>query len=454
MSQRPPSRVRFRLSQCGLLTEARVPCNIFCKLDKHTSIAKGTKEALKLYNFRMVLTTLVQQDQISRAEISRITRLSRATVSEIVARLIEDGYVSEGRRDNKRGGKPSILLELNPASRVVASLDLSAPKLRGALVDLKGSVLFELSLPFGDQRDASDVLARISELVTRLLDAAPVSVVGIGLGCPGLVNPHEGALRLALNQGWENLQLGSVLEERFGLPTRLMNDHTAAALGEYVFGEKTHGPNLALIRYIDGIGLGLVLEGIPFFGDDFSSGEIGHVVVEPNGELCDCGNRGCLEKLVGGRAIATKARKASHESRPDLFESFSAMDDRTLMDELLGLLAAGDSFPRPFYDEIATRLGDVLATMQGVLNINEVVLSGPLPTSDQQFTQKLRSEVARRILPEMSQRVRVSHSRLGEDIVLIGTAAYVLSTELGIYETSNHFYHSKTNHINLGGVPA
>ncbi len=423
-------------------------------MDKHTSASKGTKEALRLYNSRLVLTKLVERDQISRAEISRITGLSRATVSEIVARLIEEGYVSEGRRDNKRGGKPSILLELNPASRVVASVDLSGPQLRGALVDLKGKVVCETSVPYGKQGDAADVIARIGELVAKLLEASKVSIVGIGLGCPGLVNPHEGVLRLALNQGWENLRLGPVLEERFNLPTRLMNDHTAAALGEYVFGDTPHGPNLALIRYVDGIGLGLVLEGVPFLGDDFSSGEIGHVVVDPNGEPCDCGNNGCLERLVGGRAIANKARVAARQSRPDLFASFTSKDDRSLMDEMLSLLASGDDFPMPFYDEIALRIGDVLATMQGVLNISEVVISGPLPTSDLRFSQKLRGEVARRILPEMSQRIRVSHSRLGEDIVLVGTAAYVLSTELGIYETSNHFHHSKANHINLGGVPA
>lgn len=423
-------------------------------MDKHTPFLKGTKEALKQYNSRLVLTTLVEQDQISRAEISRITGLSRATVSEIVARLIEDGYVSEGRRDNRRGGKPSILLELNPSSRVVASVDLSGPVLKGALVDLKGSIKFEYSTPLGGRGNASEVEMKIAEIVTQLLAAAEVPVVGIGLGCPGLVNPHEGLLRLALNQGWENLPIGKDLEERFGVPARLMNDHSAAALGEYVFGGEERGPNFALIRYVDGIGLGLVLEGVPFFGDDFSSGEIGHVVVDPNGELCDCGNRGCLEKLVGGRAIAAKARKAALEQRPELHEGFACLDDRGIMDELLRLLVEGDSFPKPFYEEIALRLGDVLATMQGVLNISKVVISGPLPTSNAEFNQLLRSEVAQRILPELSRRISVSHSNLGEDIVLVGTAAYVLSTELGIYETSHYFHHSNPNHINLGGVPA
>lgn len=415
---------------------------------------KGTKEALKLYNSRLVLTTLVERDQISRADISRITGLSRATVSEIVARLIDEGFVSEGGRDNKHGGKPSILLELNPGARLVASVDLSGPQLRGALIDLAGCVVFEHSLPYGEWGNGEELLERVSTLVARLIEEAEVDVIGIGIGCPGLVNPHEGVLRLALNQGWENLPLGGALEERFGLPTSLMNDHTAAALGEYIFGETPHGPNLALIRYVEGIGLGLVLEGVPFFGDDYASGEIGHVVVEPNGEQCDCGNRGCLERLVGGRAIANRVRTTSKETRPDLSESFEGKDDRALMDEMLNLLAQGDSFPRAFYDEIAMRLGDVLATMQGVLNICEVVISGPLPTSDDRFRQKLRGEVARRILPEMSQRVRVSHSRLGEEIVLVGTAAYVLSAELGIYETSNHIHHSKSSFINLGGVPA
>ena len=427
---------------------------VLCKLDKHTHTLKGTKEALGLYNSRLVLTKLVERDQVSRAEIARITGLSRATVSEIVARLIEAGYVSEGRRDNKRGGKPSILLELNPASRVVASVDLSGPRLRGALVDLKGKVLREVSVPYGPPGDEADVLVRLGDLLATLIEASDVPIVGIGLGCPGLVDPHEGVLRLALNQGWENMRLGPVLEERFGLPTFVMNDHTAAALGEYVFGELPHCPNLAVIRYVDGIGLGLVLEGVPFFGDDYSSGEIGHVVVDPNGEPCGCGNRGCLEKLVGGRAIANKARAAALQTRPDLVESFSTKDDRSLLEEMLSLYVRGDDFPLPFYYEIATRIGEVLAMMQGVLNITEVVISGPLPTSDTRFNQKLRGEVSRRILPEMSQKIRVSHSRLGEDILLVGTAVYVLSTQLGIYETSNHFHHSKSNHINFGGLIA
>ena len=423
-------------------------------MDKHTQQLKGTKEALGRYNARLVLMTLLEQDGLSRAEIARITGLSRATVSEIVARLIHEGFVAEGARDNRRGGKPSILLELEPGARMVVSVDLSGPNFRGALIDLRGNLAIQRIAPFDRDGGVSDVFTHILGLIESLIVEAKVPVIGIGVGCPGLVNPHEGVLRLALNQGWKNFQLGSALAEHFTLPTWLMNDHSAAALGEYVFGGHPTGSNLALIRYVAGIGLGMVLDGSPFLGDDFSSGEIGHVVVEPNGELCDCGNRGCLERLIGGRTIARKVRE-SIDSRGDTeMYPLKQLDDRALLDELLLRFRQGDPFPRPFYDEIATYLGDILASMQGILNVREVVLSGPLPTFDRHFIEKLRGEMAKRILPEMSERIHISHSVLGEDIVLLGTAAHVLSRELGIYEPGNPLTGYRSLYPSLGGAMA
>ncbi len=416
---------------------------------------KGTKEALKRYNARLVLTTLLEQDGISRAEIARITSLSRATVSEIVGRLIHDGYILEGARDNRRGGKPSILLELNPTARLVVSVDLSGSSLRGSLIDLRGNLVSRQTSTFNRDASIAEVYSQILMLVEGLTAGVVTPIIGIGVGCPGLVHPHEGILRLALNQGWRNFPLGRALAEHFKLPTWLMNDHSAAALGEYVFGEPQHHANLALIRYVDGIGLGIVLDGSPFFGDDFSSGEIGHVVVEPNGEQCECGNRGCLERLIGGRAIARKVRQAVAAGRGIATDDpIARLDDRALLDELMARLEGGDPFPRPFYDEVAMYLGDILAGIQGVLNVREVVLSGALPTSHGPFLEALRAEMARRILPEMAEKVRISHSVLGEDVVLLGAAAHVMAMELGIYESHSPWNARRSLYPNIGGSMA
>ena len=285
--------------------------------------AKATHAQTRQHNHRLVLRTLYDFGPISRAEVARSTGLTRTTVGDVVGDLLDEGMVEEVGRGPSTGGKSPILLSIVGDARLVIGLDLGESTFSGALVNLRGEVRRVVELPV-EGRNGDDALDLVFRLVDELLKESSTTPLGIGVGTPGLVDTRTGTIRWAVNLDWQDLPLGGLLHERYGLPSNVANDSQAAALAEYTFGGESHGqrlPNLVTIKVGRGIGAGLVLNGSLFQGDGFGAGEIGHVAVVDDGAACRCGRFGCLETVASSRAIAERAaelaRGARHTARSE-----------------------------------------------------------------------------------------------------------------------------------------
>jgi hypothetical protein len=210
---------------------------------------KATQEQTKEHNRNLVLNILLEHDSISRAEIARITHLTRTTVSDIVADLMNEGLVEEIGLGSSMGGKSPILLSVLEDARFLIGLDLAQNQFNGAVVNLRGQIREMISLPVND-RGGQEALGLVIDILDRLVKTACQPVVGIGVGTPGLVNTSAGIVINAVNLDWKNLPLAQLLQERYQVPICVSNDSQAAAMGEYTFGRyHKNRKNLIVINF-------------------------------------------------------------------------------------------------------------------------------------------------------------------------------------------------------------
>ncbi|MDJ0354024.1 ROK family transcriptional regulator [Arthrobacter sp. ES1] len=363
--------------------------------------SKVLPEHARGHNRALVLQTLYGLGSQSRADVARVTGLTRVTVSDLVAELIDEGLVIElGQRTGVRPGKPATLLDINRGGFQIVGIDLSDNRVfRGAMLDLDGKILSRAEIALENSTGA-EATAKAVALAELLITQATATVIGIGVGSPGIVD-LEGVVLSAPNLGWENERLRAKLSASCGLPVVVSNDANVAVFAEHSFGEAKS--DIMLIRIGHGLGSGILLGGRLLFGSRFAAGEIGHVVFGSGGDECVCGKRGCLETWLAVPRIEARLATASTEAE-----------------------RAG------FLWEAGERLGAALAPVVGALNLAEVVLSGPRHLLEGPLFNATLETLHRRTMSDFDSSLTVRMTTLGEDIVMRGAAVLVLSRELGV----------------------
>jgi len=386
---------------------------------------KATREQTKFHNTRLVLKTIYQHGAISRAEIARITHLTRTTVSDIVSDLIASGLLVETGTGSSIGGKPPIILQLQENARQLICLDLSGGQCSGALLNLRGKILKRGQETF-DGTNGEGALSAVCRLLDRMVPQVSAPLIGIGVGVPGLTDPDQGIVRQAVHLHWTDLPLKKIIQERFQIPVYLCNDSHAAAQAEYTFGQMRRSPNLILIRIGQGIGAGIILSGRIHSGDSHGAGEIGHLTVVEGGRLCSCGNYGCLETVATPEAIVQRLRELVMTGPDAHWPAVIAWNF------VCQMFAAGDETVSAVIQEAGRYLGISIASLVSVLNIRRIVISGRYREFGEVFLEAVRCEVQRRALPATAAETQLVHSNLDPDIILLGVSALVLAQEMGL----------------------
>jgi predicted NBD/HSP70 family sugar kinase len=392
---------------------------------------KATRQFTKVHNIRLVLKTIYEQAAISRADVARVTGLTRATVSEIVGGLIEDGLIEEVGVGESAGGKPPILVSLRDNSRQLICVDLSGREFRGALVDLRGKIRCQRTVSTEDQTGEA-LVPRLVGLIESLRREAEAPLVGIGVSIPGLTDPVEGIVRRSIRLDWTDLPLRAVLAGRFHLPIHLMNDSHAAALAEFTFGEHSQTPNLIVVRVDEGIGCGIILSGHLHYGDGNGAGEIGHLTVVDGGRQCLCGNYGCLETVASPRAILQRLQELAEYEWISFSAGPAPRPEEITWDFVREAFLAGDETVTELVKEAGRYLGVSIANLVSILNVHHIIITGSFTGFGQSFLDAVSSEVARRALTTMTTQTYIANSILGPDNIILGASALVLSSEVGL----------------------
>ncbi|WP_240971634.1 MULTISPECIES: ROK family transcriptional regulator [unclassified Microbispora] len=269
-------------------------------------------DAMRARNLALVLAAVGARESVTRAALAEMTGLTKTTVSKLVGDLIEGGLVVEtgAVRDGERG-RPGVEIRISGQHVAALGLEVNVDYLAVCVVDLARTVRLRRTQAV-DNRAAPpvDVIARLGDLASAVVDEAVengLRVVGGVLAVPGPVDMTSGVVHNAPNLGWRDVPLASLL--RFPFPVRVENEANLAALGELWFGSGL--PDFLHVSGEIGIGAGLVVRGRLFRGAHGFAGELGHVVVSPDGPPCRCGGRGCLEQYAGQDALLTAARAAA-----------------------------------------------------------------------------------------------------------------------------------------------
>ncbi|UFU03571.1 ROK family transcriptional regulator [Ruania suaedae] len=350
------------------------------------------------HNRALVLRHLRRSPETSRSDLARSTQLSRITVSELVAALIDEGLVEEtGVRTSDGPGKPARLLRIVSGARNVLTCDLSRQEVfHGALADLDGTLLDRMEVPVADA--GPDTLVAAVDLVQGLVGRAQVPLLGIGVGVPGIVD-EDGAVQRSTNLGWRAVRLGDVLRAETGLPVTVLNDGDAGALAEISCAGASG--DVLVVRVGRGLGAGLVLGGELVRGSAFSAGEFGHVRLED-------------PALTGGGPVRGRTIEQ-------------------LVQEAAAPAFAGGTLREVFdaQQEVGRRLGVVLAVVVGMLDVAEVVLAGDPRVVTDVTTASMAAEVESRIASDVHH-LTARTSGLGAEAVLLGAAGQVLADRAGL----------------------
>jgi glucokinase-like ROK family protein len=387
----------------------------------------GSLRSLRELNRGRVIDALRDRGRASRAEIARATGLSRSTVSSIVSDLIESGLLTEhgeetGVAHGEAGGRPPVLLSLNPSAGLAVGIDFGHTHLRVAVSDLSHEVLAESLRELDVDHSAEEGLDAAAELVEEVLAQAKAdrkAVLGVGMGLPGPINRGTGTVgSSAILPGWVGLDPAEEMGRRLRLPVHVENDANLGALAEYVWGSGKGHSDVIYIKLSSGIGAGLLLAGRLHEGAGGTAGEIGHTPAQQGTSICRCGSRGCLETVASARAIAEQLGASRGEP--------------VSTQELLELIADGDSAAARLVAEAGREIGVALAGLCNLINPDCVIIGGDLSAAGDLITEPVFESIRRYAIASAAEQVRVMPGVLGERAELLGALALVLHAGDGL----------------------
>ncbi|WP_131764021.1 ROK family transcriptional regulator [Actinomadura fibrosa] len=386
----------------------------------------GSLTSLRERNRLLVLDTVRQHGRISRVGIARATGLSRTTVSSLVAGLLADGVLTESDDASlptaSRGGRPATPLTLNPEGGGLLGVHLRHTDIRVLLTDLSGNALGERYREVDVDHRPDEALDFIAGTALDLVatvgrDAGRIFGMGVAVSAPVRARSHTLNVPSMLT-GWTDVDVAARLRERVGMPVHVGNDANLGALAEWTFGAARGVQDLVYVMLSDGVGAGLILDGRPYQGATGTAGELGHVPVVDGGYVCRCGNRGCLETVVGARALTSAF---THTRGPG-----------TTISDLIALLAADDPGALRVITDAGHMIGQALSGICAMLEPRLVVLGGEVAAVGRPLLDGVRHVLTHRLPPALNQGMTLTTGHLGDRAEALG--AIVLAT----HQTSAH----------------
>ncbi len=381
----------------------------------------GSQAALREGNRRRIVRLLRVRGPLTRAELSRRAGVSRSTISAIVGELLAADLIREvadGSADRPRGqvGRPGSLLALNPAAGAAIGVDVDHEQLRVIVADLAHTVLAETSEPLEIDHDAADAMALASGLIDRVLEQANLDrhrVLGVGMALAGPIEQPAGTVRpSSISPSWVGIDAGAAMGAKLGVPVFVDNDANLGALAELMWGAARGVSDGAYVRVGTGIGAGLIIGGAVYRGAIGTAGEIGHSTMAQDGPVCRCGNRGCLERVAGGRALL-HSLAGNHGSEITL-------------QQMLEHALEGEAACRRIIADAGYVIGVQVATLCNLLNPERVIIGGPLSPAGDILLDPLRHTISRSALPIAAETVQVVLGELGDRAAALGAVALVL----------------------------
>ncbi|HID96474.1 MAG TPA: ROK family transcriptional regulator [Candidatus Latescibacteria bacterium] len=382
-------------------------------------------------NTSAVIDIIRRHGPVSRKQIAELTGLSPAALTNIVGNLIDQGLVHEVGLDVSSGGRKPILLQLNPDAGFVVGVDIGSVNLRVGVTDLAGKALAFNQEKSEAESGSQGLFDRVIHKIQVTIKDSGIDdgrIKGIGIGISAVVHPQTGVCLFCRNMpGWEGLAVRKMFTERLKKEVLIDDSMRTMALAEKRFGKGRGVDNMIHICLGNGVGAGIFIEGKMYRGSWGVAGELGHITVDENGPLCRCGNRGCLESLVSGRAIVQRALIYLQEGVSSSIYAAVNGDLGKVTPEIIAEAARkGDKVAHNIMNETGEHLGIGIANAVNLFNPELVVIGGGLAGAADLLLEPVTRTVKARGLQVAADSLKIEVSELGQKAGVLGAASLVL----------------------------
>jgi predicted NBD/HSP70 family sugar kinase len=374
---------------------------------------------MRRHNRSLVLRVLRNQSPISRRRISEQIGLGAATVTNLVAELIEDGLVDEVGSSPARsveGGRTQVLLGLRPRAALVAGIHFGVRHVLVAVGDLRGTLLKSSAIPRpkgGGPEESVRVAALTLGQMREELGLAGGALLAAGVSTPAIVDADRGMIEHAPELGWPvSVPIAELVERATGMPVVLDNSRRSMLLAESLFGVAQGARNAILLHVATTIGAGLLVDYRIVRGDRNAAARLGHLIVQEGGPRCECGGLGCLNAIAGEQVLV--ARAARELGRPIHAQ------------ELYELAAQGDETSRRLLADAARAIGSALLSTVLLLDCELVVVAGWITAAGAAFLDPLRAVVGEHAERVTGRAPRIVPSMFGADVLVAGAVSLAL----------------------------
>ncbi|WP_034549600.1 ROK family transcriptional regulator [Carnobacterium funditum] len=380
---------------------------------------RGTFQLMKSVNKSTVLNKIRLSEPLSRAQIAQETGITPPTVSSIVKELIDENLVEESILGESRGGRKPTMLLIKRSGHYVIGIDAGSNAIKGVATDLVGTILSETEIKIVPHISKEYFLQTLKEVVRTIFMGIDDKnkILGIGVAMHGVVDVSSGISLYSSNSGLRDVPIKEELEKEFKVRVMVENNSRAMALGEYWFGDHDEVDSFVAINIGRGVGAGIVDKGRLYYGAQGIAGEMGHMVIDLNGRVCSCGNRGCFETFVTGEAIVKRAK----EQIKDAPDNLTAEDIYTYAKE-------NNKNYLKILEETGQLIGIGVVNLIHMLNPNKIVLGGGVLNSAEFLMPTIRQTIQERALTEkVRKNTIIEVSVLGKDATILGAAALLLA---------------------------
>ena len=395
-----------------------------------------------------IYEVLWRKGQLTRRQLAYITNMSAPTVARIVADLIKIGLLLElPANEPISSGRPATKVAINPHAGYMIGIDLGGTKAAGALLTLNNEILADKTIAVAKE-SIPEIASSLADMVEDMLAEAQVersAVIGVGIGVPSSVDLSRTTILDASNLKVTDWHIVTDMVERLQMPVFVENDANAAAMAQYYFTGQDD-KNMAYISLGTGIGMGLIINGQLFVGSLGNAGELGHIVAVPEGPRCTCGNKGCLEAMASGWAVA---RAYTTEKRIGA-ANYNSLAEITCED-VFGLAENGDEVARDVLDRAAYLIGLAIDGVINTLSISRFVLGGSMALNYPHFVSNIERSALENAPSEYTDMISITCTTLRNAGVL-GAGSLVMQDLLygaaNLRENSSGSYHTgRSQHL-------
>lgn len=353
--------------------------------------------------------------------------LAPSNVSSLVAELRRRGLVEEAGRSPSRAGRRRVLLRTNPGLGHLIGIRIGRANTRVVVTDFLGKVISLKKTPTEIQEGERHVLGLVDREVRPILENDR-AVKGVGIAVSGVINRTKGSILFWPKvPGWNDVPLKQIIREKYGLPVVVEDSARTLALAEQKFGAANGYSNFVYVVMSMGIGAAIYINRQLYLGADDLAGELGHTTIDERGDLCSCGNRGCLEVYASGWAIINRIKAGLNQGvHSGLGKLMEKHPERLAVENVVAAAKARDQFAHTVLWEAGLHLGTALATIVNLLNPEAIVLGGEVPRAAKSFILKpLFYSLKSRSFHRSAQNLKVMVSRLGGEAGAVGAAILV-----------------------------